>query len=261
MKIAILQLSVTDSVSENIQALEAAFQTLPPVDVVLLPELWNVPYLNPLIEKAASRGETIRSLLARLARDHHCLLCGGTIPYEQDGHIYNRCFVFGPQGEIGRYDKTHLLEVHTGKHTYTEAEVFTPGSHFFWFDSDWGRIGICVCFDLRFPEVCRRLAKEGCFLILAPAAFNKAVGEKHWKPLLETRAMENEIFLAASAPSYSYGGYTSYGHSMVVSPDGIPLGELGTEPGTLIVDIDPDEVEQIRRRSPFWKIRRTDLYD
>lgn len=230
-------------------------------DLVLLPELWNTPFINDEILEHDSEWEAWISLLSRKAAELSVWIVGGTLPRKTKDGLYNSCVILDDHGQTAAIaDKTHLLEVHTSKHIYREADVFRPGDHLCRVQTPWGKIAVLICFDNRFPEAARSLC-EDCFALFAPCGFNEKVGAKHWQPLFQTRAMENEVFVFAANPAArKYKTYSSYGHSLAVSPDGVILGKLGSEPGLLNIEISPDEVEQIRRRSPFWRLRRTDLY-
>ena len=120
-------------------------------------------------------------------------------------------------------------------------------------------MGILICYDIRFPEMARLLAQSGIQVLFLPAAFNQQVGTCHWKPLLQTRAMENEIFLVGVNPDYSYNHYQAYGHSIIVDPFGTVIHESKEE--VEITEIDLNKIKTIRERMPFWSIRRTDLYE
>lgn len=263
MIVSILQSEVSDDRKQNEKEIlrrldQAAAQG---ADLVLLPELWNTPFINSVILEHSQEWAFWMTLLCQQARKLKLWIVAGTLPCQEENRLYNRCALISDHGElIACTDKTHLLEVHSARHDYYEADVFTPGNRLCKADTPWGRIAVLICYDNRFPEAARSLCQD-CFALFAPCGFNEAVGRKHWKPLFQTRAMENEVFVFAANPARKeYGSYTSYGHSMAVSPDGLLLGELGDEPGVLSVEINPEEVSAVRFRSPFWALRRTDLY-
>ncbi|WP_323090350.1 nitrilase-related carbon-nitrogen hydrolase [Allobaculum sp. JKK-2023] len=229
-------------------------------NLVILPELWNTPFINEKILEHQDEWSFMMDALCQRAKELGVWIVAGSLPCKKNGHLYNACAIIDANGKIAATpSKTHLLEVHTSKHTYRERDVFTPGDSLCKIKTPWGYLGVLICYDNRFCENYRLIAKD-CFLIAAVCGFNEQVGKKHWKPLFQTRAMENQVFICAVNPAQAdYGSYTSYGHSMVVSPDGQVMAELGSEPGNLIVNIDPQQVEKIRFRSPLWKIRRLDL--
>lgn len=272
MKAAIAQIEVTGDLETNLSKALVQIEQAAALgaDLILFGELWNTPFIHENIRAHAHDSKVILPAFSRAARENGIWILAGTIPlFHEDKNrsggeksLYNTCLVFNDQGEIvAQADKLHLLEVHTRKNDYRESEVFTPGDALVRFASPWGNIAIAICFDVRFPEVCRLLC-EDCFLLAVCAGFNVHAGKKHWAPLIQTRAMENEVFVLAANPAHAdYGSYQSYGHSMAVSPDGQILAALNSEEGLLLVDIDPDQVQKIRHRSPFWSLRRLDLYD
>lgn len=254
MKLAIIQFHTRENVPSNIKRMESLLLSIQ-ADCIVLPELWLCPYDNEQIQNAKSYAKQAREMLSHCAKMTHCWIIGGTLPYDD----YNMCFIFNRDGEeVCHYAKSHLLEVHAN-HTYYEADVFKPGNSFCTFETEFGKMGILVCYDIRFPEMARILAQSGIQVLFLPAAFNEQVGTCHWKPLLQTRAMENEIFLVGVNPEYTYKKYQAYGHSIIVDPFGTIVHESVNE--VEMADIDLDQIKKIRQRMPFWSIRRTDLYE
>lgn len=262
MRISLIQPLVTDDFKTNLQTiqsmLEQAIENKP--DLIALCELFNTPFINDRILDHADEWSAWMDLFSSFSRHHHVWIIAGTLPRKSGSSLYNSCAIFNDQGELIEIaDKTHLLEVHTPKHIYRESDVFCAGDHLCKVETPWGKLAILICFDLRFPEAARSLC-EDCFMLVAPCGFNAAVGAKHWEPLIRTRAMENEVFVCAINPAaHDYGSYSSFGHTLAVSPDGVILGQLGGEPGILMMEIDEKQVEQIRSRSPFWSLRRPEL--
>lgn len=263
MKLAIVQNEVSENKAENLEQVLALIEKAASqkADLILLPELWNTPFINSSIQNHADEWDDLIPPLQEAARKHGLWILAGSLPRKDGNRLYNSCAVINDKGEIiAIADKTHLLEVHTTKHAYYESGVFTPGKALCKVDSPWGKIAVLICYDNRFPEAARTLCSD-CFLLAAPCGFNEKVGQKHWQPLFQTRAMENQVFAAAANPAgKDYGSYKSYGHSQIVDPDGVLLGQLDEKCGLLLADLDPSKVQRIRQRSPFWKIRRTDLY-
>lgn len=263
MKLALLQPYVSSDASANLERnlglLDQAVQM--GADMAILPELWNTPFDNESIKNSYGQWDDFIGQLQKKAKETGLWILSGTLARKTDTGYRNSAALINDKGEIVTIaDKMHLLEVHTKKNDYKESDVFEPGNTFCKADTPWGKIGILICYDLRFPELSRLLG-EDCFMLAAPAAFNAQVGAKHWRPLLQTRAMENELFVAGVNPAAAkYPSYSSYGHSMVCSPDGEVIWEMDGNAGVAIVDIDEKEVEWIRKRSPFWYLRRKDLY-
>ena len=264
MQIGMIQIKVSDQWQDNLkQALEGIEQCAKAqADLCILPELWNTPFINSEIVRHDHQWDLLIKPLQKAAREHGLWIAAGTLPYtDEKGNRYNRSAIIGPDGQIAKTcDKLHLLEVHTARHSYYEKDVFVPGNKLVQIDLPWTRAGVLICYDIRFPEAARLVSQDARLLIVM-AGFNEKVGEKHWKHLLCTRAMENEIFVAGVNPARNtYPSYTSYGHSMICSPDGEVIYEMDASQLWSVTEIDLDQVDAIRHRSPFWKLRRKDLY-
>lgn len=261
MKIAMIQIRVSENSDDNLRQVLQGLDRAADADLAILPELWNTPFENEAILRHADESARLLEAVRKKAAQHHLWIISGTLPCKEEGKLYNRTFVFNDKGEtVTHCDKLHLLEVHTRSHDYREADVFTPGSHLCRVQTPWGKIGICICMDVRFGELCRLLC-EDCFLLAVCAGFNARVGEKHWKALIQARSIENEVFTAAVNPApVQYAGYASYGHSMLVDPDGLLLEEMRDDQMVSLTEIDPEKSAAIRARSPFWRLRRLDLY-
>ncbi len=169
------------------------------------------------------------------------------------GRAANRAFLFAPNGEIVcRYDKIHMFDVDLPSgETYRESATFVPGERAFVAGLPWGGLGITTCYDIRFPEQYKELARAGAKFLTAPSAFTKVTGQAHWHVLLRARAIENGCFVFAAAQGGRHAnGRTTYGHSLAISPWGEILAEAGTEPGVIVADIDAGEVDRVRARIP-----------
>ena len=165
----------------------------------------------------------------------------------------NRSFLIDRTGEIvARYDKIHMFDVDlAGGESYRESRNYRPGELAVASDLPWGRLGLTICYDLRFPSLYRALADAGCSFIAIPAAFTKQTGEAHWHVLMRARAIENGCFVFAAAQGGRHeNGRDTFGHSLVVDPWGNILAEGGTEPGIVMAKIDPAEVAKARSRIP-----------
>jgi deaminated glutathione amidase len=165
----------------------------------------------------------------------------------------NRAFLFAPDGQIVvRYDKIHMFDVDLPSgESYRESGTYLPGATAYVAHLPWGPLGVATCYDIRFPEQYKALAKAGAIFLTAPSAFTKVTGEKHWHILLRARAIENGCFLFAAAQGGRHAnGRTTFGHSLVLSPWGEILAEGGTDPGVITADIDAAEVDRIRARIP-----------
>ena len=252
MKICLKQMPVSMDNAINLQKLT----DVPDCDMLILSEMWNCPYHNDALKHANLRHDESLQAMLKLSKEKQIWIIGGSIC----ANTYNRCYILYNGNIIDYYDKTHLFEFH-GHKDYTEKEIFTPGDHFTCFKTPWGKCGVLLCYDIRFSEVSRLLAKQGAKILFCPAAFNEQATKKHWKLFAQTRALENEVFFCGVAPAkYTYKSYTSFGHSIVVSPFGEILLEMDEKEHTQVIDIDLTEIEKARKRMPYWKIRRNDLY-
>jgi len=200
----------------------------------------------------------IQAFLAGQARDHGIWLVGGTLPLESPdaNRIYNSCLVFDPQGrQAARYDKIHLFGFRKGDESYDESISIRPGENAPQaFDTPFGRVGLSVCYDLRFPELFRALGEVG--LIVLPAAFTYTTGSAHWETMLRTRAIENQCYVLASAQGGRHeNGRRTWGHSMLIDPWGEVLDVCAEGPGFAIGDIDAQRIESVRLSLPALKHR------
>jgi deaminated glutathione amidase len=165
----------------------------------------------------------------------------------------NRSFLLDPKGEIvARYDKIHMFDVDlAGGESYRESHSYRPGELAVAADLPWGRIGLTICYDLRFPALYRALAEAGASFIAIPAAFTQQTGEAHWHILMRARAIENGCFIFAAAQGGRHEhGRETFGHSIVVDPWGRVIAEGGSEPGVIMADVDPSLVATVRTRIP-----------
>lgn len=176
---------------------------------------------------------------------------------ESDGRFANRSFLISTDGRIvARYDKIHMFDVEVSKtETYRESDGYRPGTRAVVGDVGPLRLGMTICYDLRFPALFRRLAQAGAEIITVPSAFSTVTGAAHWQVLLRSRAIETGCYVLAPAQTGVHHTSTgrarrTYGHSLAIAPWGEILADCGTEPGIAIVDIDPAEVEDARRRVP-----------
>lgn len=190
-----------------------------------------------------------------LAEELQVWLLIGSIPIRlSDTQAANRCFLFDPRGRIAAsYDKIHMFDVDLPNgERYRESKSFAPGQRAVLHNLPWGRLGLSICYDLRFPHLYRALAKAGADFITIPAAFTKTTGEAHWHILLRARAIETGCFIIAAAQTgtHSGDGRKTYGHSLIVSPWGEILADAGEEVGFILAEIDPARVAKARSQVP-----------
>jgi nitrilase len=187
-------------------------------------------------------------------------LVGGTLPMRTDepGRVRNSCCVYAPDGHrAARYDKLHLFAFDNGREQYDEGRVLEAGSTPVAFDVDGLRVGLSICYDLRFPELYRALASPPCDLVCVPSAFTDTTGRAHWELLLRARAVENQCYVLAPAQGGDHeNGRRTWGHSMVVDPWGEVLAQLEVGPGVVLAQIDIERIASVRRQLPALTHRR-----
>lgn len=234
--------------------------------LVSLPETWT--YLGRSRgEKAAAEtipGE-LTQMLADKARQHNIWLHAGSMLERVEEHdkLYNTTLVFDPVGDIcARYRKIHLFDVDlAGQKAYRESDTIEPGDEIVAFDLDGTKVGLAICYDLRFPELFRILALKGAEVILLPAAFTMATGKDHWEPLIRARAIENSVFLVAPAQVGEHPPHRQcFGRSMVVDPWGVVLAQAGDIPTVITATLEMDEVTRVRGQVPALHNRVPDRY-
>jgi nitrilase len=205
----------------------------------------------------------VRQKLAEAAEKHAIWLVGGTIPIRDAGaeRASQRSLLFGPDGrEAARYDKIHLFDVDIpGREAerYLESAASAPGTRVVSVATPLARVGMTVCYDIRFPALFHRLSVLGTEVLVVPAAFTVPTGEVHWQPLLQARAIESLVYVVASGQTGEHaGGRKTYGHSMIVGPWGEILGELPAGPGVVCADLDMIRLTQLRQKFPVVTHRR-----
>lgn len=267
VKTAVLQTKVWTDKKSNIGEAAKKLKLLADqqVDLVTLPEMFNCPYQTPNFPVYAEpEGGECWQACSALAKEYGIYLSAGSMPEcDGDGRIYNTAYVFDRQGrQIAKHRKVHLFDIAVkGGQSFKESDTLTAGEDITVFDTEFGKMGLCICYDLRFPELARLMVQEGAKVLLVPAAFNMTTGSAHWEILFRNRALDNQVFVIGTAPARdASSGYTSWGHSLVVSPWGDILEQLDENEGYLIQKLDLARVEQVRQELPLLAHRRTDLY-
>jgi nitrilase len=196
----------------------------------------------------------IQAFLAAQARAHGLWLIGGTLPLQatSPGRVRNACCVYAPDGTLAaRYDKIHLFRYDNGRESYDEARVLEAGAEPVTLQAGPLRVGLSVCYDLRFPELYRRLCTPPCDLLSVPAAFTYTTGRAHWELLLRARAVENQCYVIAAAQGGVHeNGRRTWGHSMIVDPWGDVLGVLPEGEGIVMAELDADRLAAVRQQLP-----------
>ena len=271
MKIAALQMVSTPDVARNLEAArrliaQAAVQG---ARLIALPEYFclmgradrdKLEVAEPPCAADGTGGGPIQEALAQAARAHGVWVMGGTLPLRcaDPQRVRNSNLVFAPDGTLAaRYDKMHLFRYDNGRERYDEGRVLEPGSAPVAVQCGALRVGLSVCYDLRFPELYRSLMEPPCDLIAVPSAFTYTTGSAHWELLLSARAVENQAYVIAPAQGGTHeNGRRTWGHSMIIDPWGDVLGVLAEGEGVVIADVDAERLASVRSQLPALEHRR-----
>lgn len=265
----LVQLSSRHEPAENLpQTLELIEQAAGlGADLVITPEMTDFyePTLDRVRQKASPHEEHPVLLAASdLAATLEIWLLIGSVNVDVGGGVANRSVLMDSRGQAaGIYDKIHLYDVDIPDgQVYRESSIYRPGNKALVVDLPWGKAGLSICYDLRFPDLYRGLALQGAVFLTVPAAFTRLTGSAHWETLLRTRAIENGCFVFAAAQCGTHaGGRQTYGHSMAVDPWGHVLIEAGTDVGVVVTDIDVGRVSEVRQMIPSLSAGRSASYD
>ncbi len=204
----------------------------------------------------------IQDFLARVARKYAVWIVGGTVPLiaNDENKIRAACLVYDDQGErVARYDKVHLFDVSVPdtNEEYRESDTIEPGKESLVIDSPFGKLGIAICYDLRFPEIFREMASKGMEILFIPSAFTAETGAAHWELLIRARAVENLCYVVApNQGGFHLNGRKTYGHSMIVDPWGVVLDCYKTGGGFVSAEVDLERIEKVRKSFPALTHRR-----
>ncbi|VAW99515.1 FIG003879: Uncharacterized subgroup of the nitrilase superfamily [hydrothermal vent metagenome] len=234
-------------------------------ELVVLPENFAIMGLSEFdkvkIREADGQG-AIQDFLNEQAAKHGVWLVGGTIPlaaHDAD-KVRSACLLIDGQGQrVARYDKIHLFDVALPDNgeCYVESETIEEGDQVVVVDTPFGRLGLAICYDLRFPELFRQMASQGVEFIAIPSAFTAITGAAHWEPLVRARAIENLCYvIAAGQGGYHVNGHETYGDSMIVDPWGRVLDRLPSGSGFVLAELDMGNLESTRRNFPVLEHRR-----
>jgi nitrilase len=272
-QVAAIQMVSTPDIDGNIAEAEKLLRDAADqgAKVAVLPENFAVLATGQMLEagqKESGDESVIRRFLSEQARKLGLWIVGGSLPVasrpdgsDVSGRVRAACIVYDDQGEeVARYDKIHLFDamVEDSHGQYRESDTFEPGDEVVTVDTPAGRLGIAVCYDLRFPELFRALREKGAEWVCLPSAFTWQTGDAHWHALIRARAIENQVWVVAPGQ----GGQNSsrrktYGHSLVCDPWGKVVAEVEEEgPGLTIADLDQERLKQVRERMPVWQHRR-----
>lgn len=265
VRVAAVQLCSTDDIEANLAQVrrlvgQAAEQG---ARFIALPENFGYLRREGLPYPCAQDVEgPFVACLAELAREHACWLLGGSFPEAIPGsdRVYNCSVLVSPDGQTAAtYRKIHLFDVDLGHEggSFRESDAIAPGDTVVDVKTDFGQVGLSICYDLRFPELYRELASRGAHFVTVPSAFAPRTGRDHWEVLLRARAIENQVFVVAPAQCGQHSAdRASYGRTMIVDPWGIVLASAGDEPTVCVAECDLDHLARVRRSIPCLTNRR-----
>eukprot|EP00906_Rhabdomonas_costata_P019867 RCo028904 len=267
-RLALCQLKVSANKAANIEnaVKHIAAAAKQGAGLVLLPECFNTPYHHKFFPEFAEEvpsGETCQAM-RRAASENAVTVVAGSLPERKGDRLFNTSVTYGKDGSVlAVYRKIHLFKLNTEKLKFDESETLSAGSSLATFDSGAARVGVAICFDIRFPELAAAYHNLGTQLVVYPGAFNMVTGPAHWHLAARSRAVDTQQFVALCSPARdpdSVSGYVAYGHSLVVDPWGTVLAEAGEGEETVFADIDFTKVAEFRRQLPVTSGRRHDLF-
>ena len=261
LTLAAVQMTSTSALEENLETARAFIDQASAggADIIALPENFSLmSETKHQRHDAAERVNDVEVMLSAAARDNNAVIIGGSTPLPApDGRVTNTCLVFDDQGRrIGRYDKIHLFDVSvSSSESYSESRHIAPGREPLAVDALGLTLGITICYDLRFPELYRRLAVAGAELFTIPSAFTVPTGRAHWHTLLRARAIENGAWILAPAQTGLHKATQgkarqTFGHGYAVAPWGDVIADCGTQPGVTFFDLDMALVDTARQKVP-----------
>jgi nitrilase len=264
--VAAVQMTSGPRVPDNLEAAarDIAAAATAGARLVVLPENFAIMPLKDADRLAAAEPDgsgPIQDFLAAQARQHRVWLVGGTIPLaaKATSKVRAACLLFDDRGErVARYDKIHLFDVKLDNgEQYRESNSFEPGEQVVVADTPFGRLGLAVCYDLRFPELFRRMQEQGAEIFAVPSAFTAHTGKAHWEVLLRARAIENLVYVIAAAQDGRHAnGRETYGDSMIVNPWGEILARLAHGAGHVMAECDHARLQEVRKNLPSIRHRR-----
>ena len=268
IKLALCQMNVIDNKDENLKTASSmiARSVDENADFIVLPEMFNCPYSNDkFIEYQESEKDSpTLDLISELACKNNVYILAGSIPEKEDKKLFNTSYLFNRKGKIiAKHRKMHLFDIDVKDMiTFKESDVLTAGDEFTIADTEFGKIGIGICYDVRFPELARIMVENGALALFYPGAFNMTTGPAHWELLFRSRALDNQVFCIGVAPALNEdAGYHSYGHSIIANPWGEVIAQAGQKEELIISEINLDEIKKIREELPLLKNKRKDLYE
>ena len=267
LKIALCQINVVDNKKENIE--NAKSMILKAIqentDFIVLPEMFNCPYENEKFIEYCEEENTSYTLseISKLANKNNTYILAGSIPEKEENKVYNTSYLFDKNGSIiAKHRKMHLFDIDVkGKIYFKESDTLSPGNQVTIAKTEFGKIGIGICYDIRFPELARLMVENGAQILFYPGAFNMTTGPAHWELTFRARALDNQVYCVGVAPALNKNAnYHSYGHSIITNPWGEIVTQLDEKENIKIVEIDLEEIKKVREELPLLKNKRNDLY-
>ncbi len=267
-KIAVCQMEVVDKKDINLDNAVSMINEAAKggAGIVVLPEMFNTPYDTGKFAAYSEPSHNSRSLqvVSEAARTSDVYLIAGSIPESCNGKIYNSSFIFDRTGKIiDTHRKIHLFDIDIPDSiTFNESDIITAGNKITVVETEYCKIGVAICYDIRFPELFRLMGLAGAELIVVPGAFNMTTGPAHWETLIRARAIDNQVYVAAASPSTNKNlPYVAYGHSTIVDPWGNIMAMAGGSEKIIFADIDLGYINKVRKELPVLKNRRNDIYN
>ncbi|MBQ6098880.1 MAG: carbon-nitrogen hydrolase family protein [Methanobrevibacter sp.] len=268
IKLALCQMNVVDDKDENLKKASSMISKSVNgnADLIVLPEMFNCPYSNDKFieyQEDETDSKTL-NLISQLADKNNVYILAGSIPEKENEKLFNTSYLFNRNGEIiAKHRKMHLFDIDVkDKITFKESDVLTAGDDFTIAQTEFGKIGIGICYDIRFPELARVMVENGALILFYPGAFNMTTGPAHWELLFRSRALDNQVFCVGVAPALNKNAsYHSYGHSIIANPWGEIIAEADLKEELTISEIDLSEIKKIREELPLLKNKRKDLYE
>lgn len=265
-KVALLQTKVYDDKEKNV---ENAVKLIEKVsregaDLAVFCEMFCCPYDNSFFKAYGEvEGGYAYSAMQKAAKDFGIYVVAGTMPELEEDKVYNTSYAFDRSGKlIAKHRKMHLFDIDIeGGQYFKESDVLTPGKNVTLFETEFCKVGLAICYDIRFPELSRLMAAEGAEVIIFPGAFNMTTGPAHWELSFRARALDNQVYTIGVSPARDLDfSYHSYGNSIIASPWGNVLNKMDEKEGYIIQEIDLDYVKKIRNELPLLKHIRKDIY-
>ncbi|MEG2176376.1 MAG: carbon-nitrogen hydrolase family protein [Oscillibacter sp.] len=266
MNVALIQMPVTADKDENLRYATEKLREAKAggADIAVLPEMFCCPYDNACFrDYGEAANGAAQAALSAAARELSLYVVGGSLPELAEGKVFNTGYVYGRTGAcLAKHRKVHLFDIDVaGGQRFMESDTLSPGDAITTFETEFGTMGLCICFDLRFEELARCMALRGAKVLFVPAAFNMTTGPAHWELLFRQRAVDNQCFTVGVSPARDLqAGYVAYGNSLAVDPWGRVLCRADGEKALLYAQLDLSRIEAVRRQLPILSARREDLY-